>query len=167
MVNEPAVDGPEDVFARFFEDQYPRLRGALAVVTRNSHLAEEIAEESFARLWANWPRISRMDDPVGYLYRTALHLAVDEHRRTSRAAVGAPRDSNSGGLDAVEGATVMERALLNLPLRQRTALVLTELLGYDSFSAGGVMGIRAGTVRRLVSQAKGRLRSLLNEGELT
>jgi DNA-directed RNA polymerase specialized sigma24 family protein len=35
--------------------------------------------------------------------------------------------------------------------------VLVDLLGFDSAEAGKILGIRAGTVRRLVSQARATL----------
>jgi DNA-directed RNA polymerase specialized sigma24 family protein len=42
--------------------------------------------------------------------------------------------------------------------RQRTAIVLTEILGYDSEQAARVMGIRPTTVRVLASQGRAALR---------
>jgi DNA-directed RNA polymerase specialized sigma24 family protein len=49
------------------------------------------------------------------------------------------------------------RALARLTRRRRSAIVLVDLLGFDSAEAGKILGIRAGTVRRLVSQARATL----------
>ena len=45
---------------------------ALWLVTRNSHEAEEIMQDAFLKLWERWDRVNQMDDPTGYLYRTAM-----------------------------------------------------------------------------------------------
>ena len=50
------------------------------------------------------------------------------------------------------------RTLASLTTRQRAAIVVTELLGYDSEDAGRILGVRPGTVRMLASQARAALR---------
>jgi RNA polymerase sigma factor (sigma-70 family) len=146
-------------FAAFFDREHARLYRALILVTRNTHDADEVAQEAFARVWERWERVGKMVDPVGYLYRTAMSRYFQALRRSALAlrhrTIAAPSEDV---LDHVELAAVVERLLLQLPARQRAALVVTELLGYDSIEAGRILGIRAGTVRRLASQAKSRLR---------
>jgi RNA polymerase sigma factor (sigma-70 family) len=107
-----------------------------------------------------------MDDPDGYLYRTALNEWFQLHRRAVRSAtrVVAHRQAIDP-LESVEDRDVLSRRLLELPARQRAALVLTEYLGYDSAQTGRVMGIRRGTVRRLVSLGLATLRRQQQEGE--
>src|SRR6266511_3703588 len=60
---------------------------------------------------------------------------------------------------------VLARRLLELPARQRAALILTEYLGHDSADAGRALGIRPGTVRRLASKGRAALRRGHEEGE--
>jgi DNA-directed RNA polymerase specialized sigma24 family protein len=48
--------------------------------------------------------------------------------------------------------------MVELTPRQRAALVLTELLGFDSAEAGRMLGVRAGTVRALASQGRAAMR---------
>lgn len=147
-------------FDSFFEREAERLFRAMIVVTRDVHAAEDLAQEAFSRVWERWDRVKSMEDPTGYVYRSALNAHFQAHRRAVRAAA---RFTGSGDppdpFDSLEDRETLERALLRLPDRQRAALVVTELLGYDSNSAAKIMDIRPGTVRRLVSQAKRRLRS--------
>jgi DNA-directed RNA polymerase specialized sigma24 family protein len=49
--------------------------------------------------------------------------------------------------------------LLDLPPRQRAALVLTEIFGYRSDQAAEILGIRPSTVRALASQGRAALRA--------
>ena len=55
------------------------------------------------------------------------------------------------------------RALGKLTPRQRTSIVLVDLLDYSSEEAADMMGIKAATVRVLASQGRAALRG--NAGE--
>lgn len=137
------------------------------IVTRDAGEAEDLAQEAFGRLWERWERVSAVEDPQGYLYRTALNGFFQRRRRIVRLAKNAlgvsPSDSEQDPLSSVETRDLIERSLLMLPARQRAALVVTELLGHDSGEAAAILGIRPGTVRTLVSQAKARLRDRKEE----
>jgi RNA polymerase sigma-70 factor (ECF subfamily) len=105
-----------------------------------------------------------MDDPTGYLYRTALNLNRKRIRRASVAirraiGLGPSRDS----LAEVDARDAVVRALAALTRRQRESIVLVDLLGYSSADAAKVMGIKAATVRVLASQGRAALKR--NAGE--
>ena len=78
-------------FEEFFEAERARLFGALSVMTGNRHEAEEVMQDAFLRLWERWERVSAMDEPVGFLYRTALNLY---RKRLRRAAVAMRKVTN-------------------------------------------------------------------------
>jgi len=106
-----------------------------------------------------WDRVGALDDPVGYLFKTALNLRRSAIRRAMTSAarsIHPPTDD-----DPIQGVLERDeamRALASLTTRQRAAIVVTELLGYSSQEAGGILGIRPGTVRMLTSQARATLR---------
>ncbi|HYT81200.1 MAG TPA: sigma-70 family RNA polymerase sigma factor [Actinomycetota bacterium] len=153
-------------FEAFYLAHRVRLFRALVVVTRDVHAAEEVAQDAFVRVWERWDRVRQMEDPTGYLYRTALNGWFQVRRRAVRAArrvAGPGRVVDP--LEMVEDRDVLARRLLELPARQRAALVLTEYLGHHSAEAGWALGIRPGTVRRLASKARAALRRGYDEGE--
>jgi RNA polymerase sigma factor (sigma-70 family) len=155
-VPEPAPD-PQS-FREFFEAQGDRLYGALRVITRDPHEAEELAQEAFVRVWERWDRVRAMEDPVGYLYRTAMNLHRSGLRRRSVAARHAPAAGSTNPYDAVDARSTVDAALATLSPRQRAALVLTDLMGYSSEEAGRILGIKAVTARVLASQAQAAMR---------
>jgi RNA polymerase sigma factor (sigma-70 family) len=160
-LSESVVD-----FESFYLAHRVRLFRALVVVTRDVQAAEELAQDSFVRIWERWDRVGRMDDPTGYLYRTALNGWFQIHRRAVRVARRVTiRDRVVDPLETVEDRDFLARRLLELPARQRAALVLIEYLGHDSAEAGRALGIRPGTVRRLASKARAALRRGHEEGE--
>jgi DNA-directed RNA polymerase specialized sigma24 family protein len=63
-------------FEEFFEEHHRRLFSALCAATANRHEAEEVMQEAFLKLWERWDRVSGLEDPVGYLYRTAMNVSV-------------------------------------------------------------------------------------------
>ena len=159
----PVVGGG---FESFYLTHRVRLFRALVVVTRDVHAAEEFAQDAFVRIRERWDQVRQMEDPTGYLYRTALNGWFQVRRRAVRAAkrVAAP-DRLVDPLESVEDRDVLARRLLELPARQRAALVLTEYLGHDSAEAGRTLGIRPGTVRRLASKARAALHQVDEEGD--
>jgi RNA polymerase sigma-70 factor (ECF subfamily) len=153
-------------FETFFETEHRRLFRAMYLVTGNLHEAEELMQDAFLRLWERWDRVSVLEDPTGYLYRTAMNAFRSRYRRTARAARRAIRPGAE--LDAfadIDERDRVGRAVALLPPRQRAAIVLTELLGYPSDEAGSLMGVKAVTVRALASQARAALRTAMESSD--
>ncbi|MDP9299978.1 MAG: sigma-70 family RNA polymerase sigma factor [Actinomycetota bacterium] len=156
----PLVDGP--AFESFFRAEYGRLCEALYLLTRDPFEAEELAQETMTRVLERWDRVSRMDSPVGYTYRTALNL---NHKRLRRIAVRArkafaaiPSEDHS---KMVGDQHDVQQALSKLPAGQREALVLVDWLAMDSEQAGRVLGIEANSVRVRIHRARSSLRRQL------
>jgi RNA polymerase sigma factor (sigma-70 family) len=159
-VTAPTESGSS--FETFFEAQNGRLLRALYLVCGSRDEAEDLSQEALVRVWERWDRVQRMDDPVGYLYRTAMNLLRSRARRLATAARRVVRLSGDPDvIAATEDRDVVRRALAHLTLRQRTAIVLTEYLGYSNEEAAGLMSVRPVTVRVLTSQGRASLRERL------
>jgi RNA polymerase sigma-70 factor (ECF subfamily) len=146
-------------FETFFEDEARTLFRRLCAVTGNAAEAEEIMQDAFLALWERWGRVSTLDDPTGYLYRTAMNV----FRKRRRRAALAVRRALSLAPDPEPFAEIDEQqdvvgALAALSPRQRAALVLTDVMGYSSEEAARALGVTAGTVRGLASRARENLR---------
>ena len=154
----PTLEAGVD-FAAFFEREKAGLFGALCLVTRNRHEAEELTQDSFARVLEKWDRVSETDDPRGYLYKTAMNAFRSEYRRTvlrAKRTLGlTPADDGIGQVDELD---VVIRALAPLSRQQRAAVVLTDLLGFPSEEAARILGVRASTVRSHAARAHAALK---------
>src|SRR3954470_24141876 len=147
-------------FQLFVEAESAKFHGALRLLTRDRTEAEDLMQDALLKVWERWEHEYTLDDPAGYLYRTAMNLY---RKRMRRAAVAvrhairprAPRDH----LDDVESRDLVLRTLAKLTPRQRMSLVLTDLLDYSSEEAGRLMGVKATTVRVLASQGRAAIRS--------
>jgi RNA polymerase sigma-70 factor (ECF subfamily) len=153
----------EDVtFEEFFEREKVRLYRALCLITRNRFEAEELTQDAFVRVLERWDRVGEMTNPSGYLYRTAMNTFRKSHRRAALAArrtfAMTPVDDGIAGIDAEDAAV---RALAGLSPRQRAAVVLVDLLGYQSDEAAQILGMRAGTVRTHVARGHAVLKETM------
>ena len=148
-------------FEELFLDVHDRLYRALYFITGSSGDAEELMQDAFLKLWERWDRHDTIDDPVAYLFRSALNGFRMRTRRTRVAArrlipVAPARDP----FDDVNVREDVRRMLRRLPDRQRAAVVLTEIFGYSSEQAARIMRIRPTTVRVLASQGRAALREV-------
>jgi RNA polymerase sigma-70 factor (ECF subfamily) len=137
-------------FETFYDAESLTLFRRLWLVTGNRAEAEELMQDAFLKVWERWDRVGAMDDPVGYLYRTAMNLFRKRYRRTLlaiRRTLGL-EPSRDDFADADDRETV-RRVLSALPPRQRAALVLTEMLGFSPDEAGRALGVQASTIRSL------------------
>jgi RNA polymerase sigma-70 factor (ECF subfamily) len=147
-------------FESFFEANRARVFGAMCLVTGNRQEAEEIAQDAFLRLWERWDKVSKLEDPTGYLFRTAMNVF---RNRVRRAAIAVRKSlglvDRADELAAVEDRDDMIRAIRDLTPHQRAALVLTGYLGYSSDEAAKILGVRASTVRALATKGRATARA--------
>jgi RNA polymerase sigma-70 factor (ECF subfamily) len=142
-------------FETFYDAESRTLFRRLWLVTGNRAEAEELMQDAFLKVWERWEHVGVMDDPVGYLYRTAMNLFRKRYRR---AVLGIRRSmglapSRDDFADA-EDREIVRRVLSTLPPRQRAALVLTEMLGFSPNDAGRALGVQASTIRSLSHQGR-------------
>ena len=72
----------DQAFESFFRERYERIVRVVARVVRDQARAEEIAVEAFWKLWRN-PK-AQDEQAGGWIYRTAVRLALDELRKHAR-----------------------------------------------------------------------------------
>jgi RNA polymerase sigma-70 factor (sigma-E family) len=154
VVNEP--HGVRDDVTAFCTREWPRLVGSLSLFTGDGELAQELAQETLARVCRDWRKVSNLDAPGAWAHRVALNLARSHFRHRavarrhgSRLAVAAARvdDPDTATTIAVRNAVAL------LPLRQRTALVLRYFADLSVAETAEAMHCPEGTVKTLTRQA--------------
>jgi RNA polymerase sigma-70 factor (ECF subfamily) len=159
VVQLPVAEEARLDFATFFADEHVGLFKLLFFVTGNRADAADLMQDAFLKLWERWDGIERIADLRAYLFRAALNGS----RMRARAAVRAARrllmaPSSRDPFDEVDLREDVLQMLLELTARQRAALVLLDMYGYDSKEAARIMGIRPSTVRALATQGRAVLR---------
>jgi RNA polymerase sigma-70 factor (ECF subfamily) len=153
----------------FYEANFDRISRKLAVVFRGDvSYAEDITQEAFVIAYRNWPRISTMANPYGYIAKIAWRLAMKwmETQRRGRqtcadlAVVTPSADSGVASDIRID----LGRALDRLPEQLRTVAGLS-LLGYSPKDIAGILGIPPATARTRLKRARDRLVELMQEPE--
>jgi RNA polymerase sigma factor (sigma-70 family) len=153
------VDTEDASFETFFVAQWARLFRALLLLTGNKHEAEDLTQGAFLKLLERWDELDHEADLEGYLFRTALNGHRSLYRRSRLAAkrVLAPGRAGTDPFEQVAEHDRAVRLLLGLSQRQREAIVLTGIEGFDYRQAGALLGVKESTVRALVAQARARI----------
>ena len=144
-------------FDVIFQTRYERITRLIARVVRDTARAEELGVEVFWRLWRN-PQL-RDDTVDGWLYRTAVRLALDELRSRSRRerferlfferAVPTPEDLHA----AAQEQEKVRAVLAGMPRRTGALLLLqSEGLSYTELAAA--LEINPASVGTLLARAR-------------
>ncbi|MGZ6792228.1 MAG: RNA polymerase sigma factor [Mycobacteriales bacterium] len=151
--------------ADLYAGSYSRLVRALTLAAAGqSGLAEECVQEAFVRLLGRWDRIGTYDDPEAWVRSVAFRLLSNRRRsaaRGLRALVrhGAAPDAAAPSPDRVD----VLAALAQLPLHQRTALVLHHMVGLSVEEVARELGVPAGTVKSRLGRGRAALEPLLHQ----
>lgn len=140
-------------FEAWYLREHPRVIAGLTWVAGDPDVAAEATDEAFARAYADWKKVGKMESPGGWVYRVALNVLRRRMRRRDleRTRIEVPR--------AV--ADVVDRdiwtVVQQLPERQRVTVVLRYLLDLPEQEVAKIMGISRGTVASALASARQRL----------
>lgn len=151
-------------FAAFYDATWGRTVACAYAITGDLDAAEDVAQEAYSRAWSRWQRLQQYDEPAAWVRQVATREAISRWRR-ARTAVRhlvrqrEPEPHAPPGDDTL----LLVRALSQLPLPQRRALVLHHLAGMPVDEVARVENARPGTVKARLSRGRAALAVLLGE----
>lgn len=157
-----------------FRNERRRLLGMLTAYLGDRAEAEDVLQESFARVQRAWPRIQRRGSAPAYLRSTAFNLARSHLRRRRRrpdpvSALAPDRDlepatpgpSIDDGLTLREDQREVLAALGALPARQRACVVLRYYGEHGIEDIATTLGISPNSVKTHLRRAMAALHDAL------
>lgn len=155
-----------DDFAPLYDEHHVRLyRVALLLCHGSAAMAEDAVAETFIRVHKVWAAGS-IENFFPYARQALVNHIMGQFRSeqvaTRHASIqSADRRGQRTVEDAIVDAATAFDALEQLPIRQRTAVVLRyyEDLSYDQIAS--TMGVTVGTAKAQVSVGLQRLRALM------
>jgi RNA polymerase sigma-70 factor (sigma-E family) len=148
----------------FVAEHGERLLRVAIFLGGSREAGEDLLQSALERLFRRWRHVR--DAPERYVRQTLVHLATDGWRRRAvcrrklnllHASTPAFQPDDTGGVDRRDEIVGL---LLQLPVRQRTAIVLRYLECLTEGETADVMGCSVGTVKSTTSRALDRLREL-------
>ncbi|MEX2335218.1 MAG: sigma-70 family RNA polymerase sigma factor [Pseudohongiella sp.] len=133
----------------------------------NESEAEDIAQETFLRLWTQAVRWqSGKAALTTWLHRIAHNLCIDFMRKSKASLAGELSDDLVDEKQAVDEVfdqeaehKLLHAALLNLPERQRSALVLTHYQGLSNRDVAGILDVTVDALESLLARARRSLKT--------
>jgi len=161
--------GDREAFAGVVDIYKDAVVNYLARLTGDRDRAEDLAQETFLRLWRTAGSYVEQGFLRAFLFRIATNLVRSEERREKRFRLLLPflgrRDRDEpaapSGLLLQELHREVAGALALLPLRYRVPLVLHEIEGWAYSDIARELGCREGTVKSRIHRGRQQLRQSL------
>lgn len=122
--------------------------------------AQDVAQETFVRLWRSGAVV--LDPPAltAWVYRTSTRLAVDRLRQRGRLVNVAepPEGSVPGAADSLEARGELERIARTVPAAELQAAILHRFDRMGQQEVAEVLGSSERTVRRLLERFDRRMK---------
>jgi RNA polymerase sigma-70 factor (ECF subfamily) len=142
-----------------FHDLYEREFGAVFraayLISGDRDVAQDAAQEAFARALARWRRLRSEPWAAGWVMTTALNFARRQLRH--RPAVRATPRHEPDHVAMLD----LRRAIGGLPRRQQEAIALHYLLDLPVREVAQAMGCQVGTVKAHLGRARAALATVL------
>jgi RNA polymerase sigma-70 factor (ECF subfamily) len=150
-------------------EHLPRLYRAARAWTRSREEAEDLVQETYARVLAR-PRLLRGDE-LGYLVRALRNTLVSQRRSqdrrpTTTELVEEVAVSGRSGDDPAEAAEIRQvhDAIAELPEEFRDALVAVDVAGLSYAEAARALRVPQGTLTSRLFRARDRVAGRLGPG---
>lgn len=141
-------------------------------VLRNDADAEDVAQEALLQAYRRFERLRERNRFRAWLVRISFRLALDRlrsvRRRQQREAQWVFENARTASVNHAEFQRHLERALEELPEKQRLVLLLAAMEGHALEEVAGLLGVPLGTVKSRLFFAKKalaeKLRCFVNPG---
>lgn len=164
------ANGDPAAAAELMQRLAPRALGVARRVLGNQAEAEDVTQEAMMRLWRMAPDWQPGQAKVStWLYRVVMNLCIDLKRRKGGGhvdldAIPEPPDPASSAAEQLQDLArqdALQQALMQLPERQRQAVVLRHLEELTNPEISGIMEISVEAVESLTARGKRSLAKCL------
>lgn len=163
------MEGERQAFDQLMEYYYPKVLRMAYLISASHADSEDIVQETFVLCWTKRKKIKEPEYFGNWLYKTLTREAWRFCRNKKREQ---PVEEVYGE-EEPETASVLEevmmrsrdqelyKAIKNLPVRQRTAIVLYYFNQMSTKEIAGIMGCLEGTVKSRLYTARTNLKQEL------
>lgn len=147
-------------FEGFYARVWDQVHRAVAVGVGGADLASEATDEAMVRAYERWAKVSAMDNPEGWVYRTALNWARSRLRRRKYRSNSRIPDVPLDDPEASDPRLI--EAIRHLPFHQREVVVARYLLDMSETQMAEAFDAPNGTIKSRLHRALGTLKEELS-----
>jgi RNA polymerase sigma-70 factor (ECF subfamily) len=162
---------PRAVFDRLLADLRPKLHRYCARMTGSVIDGEDVVQDALVKALEAYDRAGPTANAEGWLFRIAHNAALDFLRRRARlAAIHSDEDTDMvpdpiSSIDDRQIVTTSLRNFMQLPVTQRSSVILMDVLGYSLDDIRTVTGGKIAAIKTAVRRGRIRLRELARAGD--
>jgi RNA polymerase sigma-70 factor (sigma-E family) len=155
-------------FVAYYEARVAYVRKTAYVLCGDWHLAEDLTQTAFTKLYQAWHRLERYEALDGYVRQTLLRTFLDDRRRPWHREYATGPDSAVFDVPVADADASGEREILlaglaRIPKRRRAVLVLRYWEDLPVEQVAEILGCSTGTVRSQASRGLADLRTALGD----
>lgn len=155
-------------FVAYYEARAVAVRKTAYVLCGDWHLAEDLTQIAFTKLYQAWHRLERYEALDGYVRQTLLRAFLDDRRRPWRREYATGPQSAVFDVPVVDSTSTDDReillaALARIPKRRRAVLVLRYWEDLPVEQVALMLDCSPGTVRSQASRGLADLRTALGD----
>ncbi|MHC4119468.1 MAG: RNA polymerase sigma factor [Planctomycetota bacterium] len=156
-----AIDGDADSFTELCRRYYPAMVAIAHAIIGDRHLAEDAAQQAFAKAVVKLPQLKRKSQFAGWLAAICRNAAKDMARSKERPAGNVDLSALAGDSDHDGAAAAVREALGKLSASAREVIFLRfyDGLSYEQVSA--VLGISEQAINGRLRRAKRKMADYL------
>lgn len=153
----------DDEFEQFVGREYDRLRLVAVSLTGSSHDADDLMQDTLAKLLVHWGKVTTTASPTAYAHRTLVNTFLSGRRRraasdvVSTELVAERSESSDPTAEFVQRHDLLSQ-VLRLPPNQRVVIVLRYLEDLSVPEVAQILGKREGAVRGICHRGLENLR---------
>lgn len=168
---ERTKTGDPSAFTQLVDRYKHSLVNMLTRMVGSRDRAEDLAQETFLRLYQHADRYNEQGKLLSFLFQIAGNLVRSEERRGRRwrrivpifgPSLSAPlAPHQERGVLETEAQSLLTAAIAELPLTYREPLVLHEIEGLPYEQVATICGLPEGTVKSRINRGRQKLRERL------
>ena len=153
-------EASEREFREYVLDRRAALEREAYLLVGDVHLAQDLVQTALVKAYVSWRRVTECESPNAYVRRILINTNNSRlrKRRVAEVLTDAPPELSSVPAADPHNVDII-RALMALPKRQRTAVVLRYWSDLPEREVAAAMGCSVGTVRSQSAKALAKLRS--------
>ena len=156
----------DEEFTAFVMSAGTRLRRSAYLMCRDWHLAQDLTQQTFAKMYAAWNRIRTGTNLEAYSRRVLMNAVFDQQRRRSGSEIvlaDLPDHPDRASTGTPELRVALVDALAQLAIKDRAVLVLRHAEDHSVETVATILGLSVPAVKMRNARALTRLRSLLGD----